>query len=114
MIKCISGNLEGKTWYLPQQFVGDLQIGRSSDCHIQVKESTVSAHHCIISQIADERMWAGVYILADQNSTHSTFVNGVDVVTDGVNRLVLFPGVQFSVGKDDETHTFEVQFQKIA
>ena len=41
-------------------------------------------------------------LLEDENSTHSTFVNGISIAKGRVNRMLVFPNMQFTVGKKED------------
>lgn len=71
--------------------VGELLIGRDSDCDIRIRAASISREHCIIEQ--DE---SGSMLLRDSESTCGTFVAGQKIDTvrieDGLE-VVIGPAV---------------------
>lgn len=48
-----------------------LTIGRGSDNHLVITQSSVSSHHCVIRELPD-----GTCLIEDLNSSNGTFLNG--------------------------------------
>ncbi len=64
---CFAGELHGQVFPLNENIC---IIGRHDDCTIVLRDASMSRHHAIISR--DD----GYYVVADQNSSNGTFVNG--------------------------------------
>ena len=71
--------------------VGELLIGRDSDCDIKILSPSISREHCSIEQ--DE---TGAMLLRDSESTGGTFVEGAKIdsvrIEDGLE-VVIGPAV---------------------
>lgn len=71
--------------------VGELLIGRDSDCDIRIRSASISREHCSIEQ--DE---TGAMLLRDTDSKGGTFVEGKKIdsvrIEDGLE-VVIGPAV---------------------
>ncbi|MDP6541324.1 MAG: FHA domain-containing protein [Phycisphaerales bacterium] len=71
--------------------VGELLIGRNSDCDIRIRSASISREHCIIEQDVN-----GAMLLRDSQSTGGTFVKGHKIdsvrIEDGLE-VVIGPAV---------------------
>lgn len=74
----IDRNTQTKAMVLPKvfgphrelSFEGELTVGRSGDNRLELRDFTVSGHHCVFS------LQNGVLYIQDRNSTNGTFLNG--------------------------------------
>lgn len=64
-------------------------IGRDADCNITVADGSVSAKHAVL-------LYRGKFSITDQQSSHGTFVNGVDIELEP---HYLSDGDEIKVGK---------------
>ena len=74
-MKALNGALTGRQFNVTDNMV----IGRSSDCALQLSDSSVSRHHARL------RFGAGRWFIQDMNSTGRIFVNDVQVSATALN-----------------------------
>lgn len=56
---------------------GTQHIGRATDNHIQIEDSSVSSHHAdVVAKPSPYRIGRREYFIVDCNSRHGVFVNG--------------------------------------
>lgn len=69
-IECVEGKDQGRSFLLNE---AQQLIGRSSQCHIQLTDPTISGKHAVIHRFQDDLM------IEDLDSANGVFVNGQQV-----------------------------------
>ena len=70
-------HLDGRIWEVPLR-ADSLRIGRAADNDLVLQHEKVSRHHAVLSKRGEQ------FVLADQNSSNGTFVDGERITEDAL------------------------------
>lgn len=73
------------------RFSGQLTVGRGSDNKLELRDPTISSHHCFLF------FGNGTYLVQDRNSTNGTYLNGMPVSSGSPQQM--YPGDTLKLGR---------------